>query len=380
MMSEVKNKRAVLISCFDWYDTRLKPIRDILIEMGYEVTVLTSDYDHIRKEPVIKKNDKCTYIHVKRYKKNISFNRLESHYKFSKAVFRKILTIQPDLLYALIPPNSVANICRQYKIRYPNVKLVFDIIDMWPESMPGEKLHRTLPFLYWKNLRDKSLRHADHIFTECNLYRDRFNTDTKKISSTLYLFKNANTVIGDISANTEVGMIYKQKLILCYLGSINSIIDINGICCVVGSLCKSYNVEVRVIGKGESKDKFLEMLNKTGAKIKYYGAIFDDYEKANILCECDYAFNMMIESVKVGLSIKSIDYLSYGIPLINNLKGDTWDIIEKEKIGINISQDTVISRLPSIDRKRVLNVYNAYFSEEAFRLVVKKELEKIIYD
>ena len=49
MMSEVKNKRAVLISCFDWYDTRLKPIRDILIEMGYEVTVLTSDYDHIRK-------------------------------------------------------------------------------------------------------------------------------------------------------------------------------------------------------------------------------------------------------------------------------------------------------------------------------------------
>ena len=89
---------------------------------------------------------------------------------------------------------------------------------------------------------------------------------------------------------------------------------------------------------------------------------------------------MMIESVKVGLSIKSIDYLSYGIPLINNLKGDTWDIIEKEKIGINISQDTVISRLPSIDRKRVLNVYNAYFSEEAFRSVVKEELEKIIYD
>lgn len=67
------------------------------------------------------------------------------------------------------------------------MKLVFDFIDMWPESMPGEKLHRTLPFLYWKNLRDKSLRYADHIFSECNLYRDRFDTDTKNIINITFI-------------------------------------------------------------------------------------------------------------------------------------------------------------------------------------------------
>ena len=45
-----KLKKAILISCFDWYENRLKPIRDLLMERGYEVLILTTDFDHVKKK------------------------------------------------------------------------------------------------------------------------------------------------------------------------------------------------------------------------------------------------------------------------------------------------------------------------------------------
>ena len=46
---------------------------------------------------------------------------------------------------------------------------------------------------------------------------------------------------------------------------------------------------------------------------------------------------MMVDDIIVGLTTKSVDYLSLGIPLFNNIKEDTWDLVEKEQIGVNYS-------------------------------------------
>lgn len=368
-------KTAILISCFDWYKSRLEPIKKYFEKRGYDVRVLTSDFDHIRKEKIIDKNPDCMYIPVIKYKKNISIARILSHYFFSRNINRYLNDTKPDLIYAVLPPNSIADVCGKYKKCNQRTVLVFDIIDMWPESMPMKRLHKTLPFEFWRKLRDSNLSIADHIFTECSLYQDRIPKEYRAKSSTLYLFKNQNN---DIKFNNPSRTVSKKTLKLCYLGSINHIIDINGICRVVKTLCNNYEVEVRVIGKGESKDRFLDELSKTGSEVKYYGPVFDEEEKVSILSECDYAFNMMIESVSVGLSIKSIDYMSYGLPLINNLKGDTWNIVEKEGIGINILKDGNIDVLPVISHRHVYEVFNKLFSKNAFDRMMTNMLDKII--
>lgn len=41
--------KAILISCFDWYEKRLKPIREILEQKNFDVKILTSDFDHSAK-------------------------------------------------------------------------------------------------------------------------------------------------------------------------------------------------------------------------------------------------------------------------------------------------------------------------------------------
>lgn len=365
---ETVMKAAVLISCFDWYKSRLQPIKSELERNQYKVIVLLSDFIHAKKTKTTDKIPECTYIPAKPYKKNISVQRLLSHHLFAKDVRRRLDTIHPDLVYALLPPNSVADVCRKYKLKNPDTKLILDVIDMWPESMPGEKYHNTLPFLCWRQLRDNSLQEADHIFTECTLYQEKLDPALRDKCSTLFLYKEDNRIFESVAIreNKRECKDGKQILKLCYLGSINHIIDIDGICHVVELLNKKYAVDVRIIGKGERKDALLDSLKKIGAEINYYGAIYDEAEKFRLLGDCDFALNMMVESVSVGLTIKSLDYLSYGLPLINNIKGDTWKLVETENVGINVRKGEPIELLPEIEHGHVNAIYRKYFTKDAF--------------
>lgn len=107
-------KKALIISCFGWFRERLEPIRSILIENNYDVVIITSDYCHIKKENKKERYKEYTYVHVPQYKRNISVQRARSHFYFGKEIARYIEQIQPDFLYAVIPPNNVAYYCRRY--------------------------------------------------------------------------------------------------------------------------------------------------------------------------------------------------------------------------------------------------------------------------
>lgn len=368
-------KKAILISCFNWYKSRLKPIREILVDKGYEVIVLVSDFDHISKKPVKHIYNECNYIHVPEYRKNISIQRIKSHMKFGKEVNKYLFQFSPDLIYVQIPPNNVARYCTAYKKRYSKCKLFLDIIDMWPESLPINRI-KNMPFIrVWKNWRTDCILNANHVFTECNLYQERLTgvIDLEK-TSTLYLYKEQTEeeklLIREIINNKKTE---DKKIKFAYLGSINNIIDIESICCIIKEFeSKGYQTEIHIIGAGENEIRFQNQIKTTGCKVYFYGAIYDELEKIRILAACDFAFNMMRDTSEVGLTIKSIDYFSYGLPIINNIKGDTWKLIEKEQIGINVGKDNNIDfDMPNFQfhnetHKKICTFFERTFSKELF--------------
>ncbi|MBO6140222.1 MAG: glycosyltransferase [Ruminococcus sp.] len=367
-------KKALIISCFDWYEKRICAVRECLMSKGYSVMVLTSDYDHINKTYRKTINDECTYIHVPAYKKNLSVQRIISHLSFGRGVGKALKTVKPDLIYLLFPPNNSGEYCLRYIKAHPEVKYIVDIIDMWPETMPLDRL-RGLPMIKaWKNMRNRSIRRADHVFLECSLYyRDiyRYVRDKSRVK-TLYLFKKEPSNVGFQAKKKDH---FEKRISIGYVGSINNIIDIDKICGITRSLFdKGYAVEYDIIGDGENKDSFLERLKSVGAVVRYYGKTFDEKVKFSVLSNCDFGMNIMKDTVEVGLSIKSIDYLSYGLPIINNIKGDTSKIVEKYNIGVNVSNaentaDEIIEYYHSCTEEtaeRVRKVYKAYFTESAF--------------
>ena len=373
-------KRALLISCFEeWYKNRLEPISEILSYQGYSVKCVLSDYNHIGKRYSAKKEDACDYIHVPSYKSNISIWRIRSHLAFGKKVGVVIEEYKPVFIYILLPPNITARYCIKYKKRNPNIKLVVDIIDLWPESMPLGELKNTLPARIWKKWRDNAIVKADYVFTECKLYQQSLSyvLDVTK-TSTLYLFKN-QTEEEKICVTSIINQKKTDDVIkFAYLGSMNNIIDIKGICGViqnfinVGKTCELY-----AIGDGESREEFEEAVKKTGCKAFFYGRIFDEEEKIRILAPCDFAFNMMKEEIVVGLTIKSIDYLSYGLPLINNVKGDTWDYVSKNKLGINISKELCIADIDIPLHSNVLAFFESNFTVRAFVNSINRAIRKL---
>ena len=69
----------------------------------------------------------------------------------------------------------------------------------------------------------------------------------------------------------------------------------------------------------------------------------------------------MKKSVCVGLTMKSIDYFEFGLPIINNIKGDTWNAVEEYGIGINYRRrDLLITVSPNnVERKNARNFLNS---------------------
>ena len=94
-------------------------------------------------------------------------------------------------------------------------------------------------------------------------------------------------------------------------------------------------------------------------------------------------FLLMMKSVKVGLTIKSIDYLSCGLPLINTIKGDTWSLVKDKNIGINYENDSekLIQYIEEKDinklKKNAMKCFDEYFTKEAFEDNFEMVLRKL---
>lgn len=329
------NKKIVFISCFDSYENRIGLIMNLLKEFGFETTYITSDFNHISKKVSYLNRLNTIQIKTLKYKKNFSLKRLFSHFQFSKKALKIVNKIKPDFLYVMVPPNSLAFFASIYKRKY-NTKLIFDIYDMWPETFPIRmlKVLFIFPFYIWKQLRNKYLNYADTVVTECDLFKENLvNYVSNQKVITLYPFKESKFKNYLIPKNVD------NEINICYLGSINNIIDIKTIVALLVGVNKSRKVKLHIIGEGENKDSFIESLKSANINFCYYGTIFDDYEKVKIFNACHLGLNIMKDSVFVGLTLKSIEYLSAGLPLINNIKGDTYDIIKKYKVGLNVSND-----------------------------------------
>ncbi|MGI6260581.1 MAG: glycosyltransferase [Acutalibacteraceae bacterium] len=377
-------KKAVCISCFHYYENRIKLIEEYLRNHGYQCTYITSDFDHIEKKVFSFKQQHAIQISTRPYCRNLSAARLISHYLFSRDAFRQVETIDPDLLFVMVPPNSIAKFAAKYKKKHSKVRLILDLYDLWPETFPNGKAKRLLaaPFALWRRVRDRGLNAADLITTECNLYQKVLQRQLGgKPTGVLYLCRSCATCAKLPDALST------KELNLCYLGSINNIIDIPTIAALLGEIAKLRPVKLHIIGDGESRDGLIDCAENAGAEVIFHGKIYDAAEKQKIFDICSFGINIMKASVCVGLTMKSLDYFAGGLPILNTIGGDTYELVEKRKIGLNVCREdirrtAVLAAGVSVEenlqmRQNTLGVFNEIFSKEAFCAQLDRLLGKM---
>jgi hypothetical protein len=360
-----------IVSCFDTYEQRIDLLISYFTKKGHNVNVIMSDFKHIEKVRRTDKKNNYKFVETNSYFNNLSLSRLYSHYRFARDAFREVKKINPDMIYVIIPANSLAYFADRFKKNNPHIRLYIDIMDLWPETMPisGNKLK--IPFYLWKKVRDRNLKNAEMVITECSLYNDVLKKQLAEINSgTLYLAKSEQKSV------IEIMKLSDDELHLCYLGSINNIIDIPQITNIIRRLNAIKPTIVHIIGDGEKKELFIHNLIEIGVKVENYGKIYDHNKKREILSKCHFGINIMKNDVCVGLTMKSIDYLYYGLPIINNIKADTYCLVNNNYIGFNIIDeqfDDIIEKICSLKtediyemKSNAINVFNEYFSISAF--------------
>lgn len=414
-------KKVCIITDSTSYEPRADIVAEFFKEQGYHVDMLLSDFDHrakkkraLSKDALLSteargnlnreaKHPEITRIYIKSkpYSKNISPGRLIYHHDFAKKVYRLLHNEEAyDILYVMLPGNSLAPAAVSLS-KEKGSKLIFDLIDMWPESLPVSGISWTPPIAYWRKLRDDNINKADCIITECRLYQKRLKLDPAK-TVTMYWAKTEKADAEAVSAlKPDLNITVRQEsnklaeggdIKIAYLGSINNVIDIPLIADIlktVNTACISKGagkVKLDIIGDGENRDSFLDALKKAEISFNYHGAIYDEQKKREILSHCDWGINIMKSGVNVGLTMKSIDYLANGLRLINNIPGDTWEWVEKEHIGVNVAAESVgssknwvekIRQQQIEDRGEIVGFYSKNFTIEAMNRMLEKVLNSV---
>lgn len=342
-----KPKTAYFISSTNHYNVRTGKFVNDYVKKGYDVIYVTSDFDHMtKKRYCFNEYKNSRQLHVISYKKNLSISRILSHLMFSYKTFYMLLACKPELVYVEVPNNSLVKSSAKYK-KINNAEIIVDVFDMWPESMPVKTKNMIVNwgFDIWRNFRNKNLKFADQIWIECDYYRELLSAQKINLPmETKYLkLKNAET-----SIEMKVS---EEEIDLCYLGSINNIIDISLIEKIVSEFAKNKRTRIHIIGDGERKDEFLDILKKNSIEIIDHGKVYEIDKLQEIFDQCWFGINVLREDLAIGITMKSISYFRGGLPIINTVQGDTSRFVEECNIGINVDRHDVKSCV-----LRILNI------------------------
>ncbi len=365
--------KVMLICAFDTYFDRVRMLLKYYEMKKCDVMVVTSDFSHRHKE---RRKYEWVDIHVnvRPYTKNLSVDRLRSHQEFSKKVQTIAELNRPDLIHALVPPNSLVKQLALYKKKHHSTKLIFDVIDLWPETMPVSHIEWLPPIRMWRKQREQYIDRADLIFTECEYYQEVLDKKSDPKVKTLYWARKEKPV-----PYTQTS---RDAIHYCYLGSINNIIDTDCIANVLKETMKYRKTVLHIIGNGEMKDRLLQKAKDTGAEVIDHKELYDPSAKQMVFDQCHYGLNIMKPSVVVGLTMKSLDYLCAGLPLINTIGGDTQALCRQYDIGWNLTDENCAETVKAIcresldewqkKRNQAQEVYQMYFTEASFFATLDK--------
>lgn len=319
----------------------------------FEMHIVYSDFSHSNKQR--REFDAPNYhkINTLGYRSNFSVIRVISHIIFSIKTLFFLKKMNVDLLFVTVPPNFLGYLLTKFS-KKNNIKILVDIIDVWPEALPvpvsAKKILNITFGKIWKSLRNFTIQNSDYIITESNYFFQLMQIDKEKKAKIIYLKKTQESELIDYNSSIS------ETLTFCYLGNIGRINDIDSFIQIALIVSKKREIFIKIIGDGDKKDYFIDKLNFYGINYVYYGKIFEENKKYELLKDSWFGFNGYKDTTEVALSYKSIDYWSYGIPIINSAKGDTSLFIKENRIGVNFSENDLtyaINFLESISLNEV---------------------------
>ena len=330
-----------------------------LVLKGVEVCIIASSYSHLRKEPDCREEMidgiQFKWIKTPSYQ-NFGIKRLLNMIIFSvKMFFTTNSFFHPDTILISSPsPFPILNslyLKRKYK-----AKLIYEIRDVWPQSLIElkgmSKYNPLILFLNWLDFL--GIKYADFIMSplaHINLYLKEKGFDKKVI-----IVPNG---ISTIKINKDLtNQLNASCFVVGYGGTLGDSNSIMNLLEAALLLKENKGVKFKIVGGGEKMPLIRNFISENQLdNVKLYGRV-DQQNLFEILNNCDvlYKGNPKKSLYKYGISsIKMVEYLLLRKPIIDASYGV--DIVGKSNSGITVlhenSEDLVngILEFKQLDKK-----------------------------
>ncbi|WP_417559127.1 glycosyltransferase [Mesoflavibacter zeaxanthinifaciens] len=295
-------------------------VRGLLIDEGYDVITITSDFSHVEKKKISFCDEGIITVKTIPYKNNVSLMRFLSHLILSIGLFYRAYKYRNDVdcFYITAPFALTAMLVKIFTGR----KVLVDIVDYWPNSLPIKKSWLLSPFLYfWYKTNYLSCSLSDRVISVSS----NFLKLADRKSDDLFLLSSSRKWEGRVIKN-------RNELNILYLGNIGTLYDFDSLMSAVSEF--QHKTVLHIVGDGDNKNYLLESLRSKNIDFVYYGIQYDKLKLKSIIDNCDIGFNGYINT-NATFSYKALSYFSYGLPIINSMSGDLYDFVSKKELGVN---------------------------------------------
>ena len=316
---------------------------------GYQIIHISSDFDHAHKDYIDLEAEEnvnglvVKHLHVLSYKKNLSIKRIISHIQFAYKLRKYLNSLSelPDYIYCVTPTSSSAYVAGKF-CKKKKIPFIIDIIDVWPDSLIPIYKTKLISILTspWSYISHKGYKMADFICGESIKYAEHVhNYNPSAPWMPIYLGVNKGKINKLIDSSSIKIPSRTADIRLCYGGDLGNSYGFEGILnALVYIQEKGINYEMFFVGCGDKESYIKDFATKHHLNVMITGKLpYGDYLK--YLSTCDIAFNSFVSNTKVVHSYKFNDYMATNNFVMNNLKGETADMVDKYKIGMNYTDD-----------------------------------------
>jgi len=355
-------------------DAKVRPMRagllaKMLSESGHDVTWWTSSVNHFAKTIYPQSSsDECTlpcgtklvFLKSILYQKNISIRRWINHFGEARDFKRKAPQYpKPDIVICCLPTlelsYSVVNFCKKNKI-----PVIIDIRDLYPDvfiNLFPNFLKPLAKILFYPMslMTKKIMKEATGLTAISDTYlkwglnhakRDQHQHDG--------IFPLAYpTPEKQISPDTQFTHKFdklKNKKIILYIGSFVSSIDLETVIRAASLLEKQHKDEFHFVlsGDGGYREQW-ESLAKGLHNVTFTGWV--NFPQIHWLANRSWAgLGAYKKDALMSLPNKIFEYMSFGLPILSALKGETREFIEKNGCGLYYEAGNPESLVAAIER------------------------------
>jgi glycosyltransferase involved in cell wall biosynthesis len=353
------------------------------------ICLVTSDYSHkYKRKRDLQKKEGMEIHQVKTlpYPSNTGILRFISHFLLAvrslPVLWRE--TKKSDIVYILTPPLTLpffqVLIAKTHK-----TKIVLDFTDIWPQAFSIFVKNRLLKaaFAPLEILQRIIIRSSDVCIVINRKYAEILNSSQNPKFHLIPLGIPKDKQHGTKVPTENSSDVYLFKLkewkrkgvVFCFGGNIGTAYDFKRMIEIVNGYQLNYgSAYFIIVGDGDRRDELQQMLLEE-ARFDYEitGRLaYQDFLR--VLSFCDFGFNLYKPTPFISTTYKMYDYMKSNLWLINNLEGDSEEMIEAFRIGINCrrlsNQETLVSlrelaHIEEVERiERMLKINQEYAQEQ----------------